>query len=79
VYSFKTYFVQPCPVCGRSLHVPVQLLGQLAACSHCQGTFVARDPDAAQTIESDSSTASFDKQRVDFLLSQRQGEYPLGE
>jgi len=35
---------QRCPVCGRSLHVNVTLLGQTVYCQHCGGGFVACDP-----------------------------------
>ena len=42
--AIPTYYLQPCPVCGRSLHVPVQLLGETAVCQHCRATFVARAP-----------------------------------
>jgi hypothetical protein len=41
----KTYFKQPCPVCGRPLHVPVDLLGRDASCSHCSGVFTANGSD----------------------------------
>ncbi len=41
----KTYFKQSCPVCGRPLFVPVDLLGYAASCSHCLGTFIARNQD----------------------------------
>jgi len=37
----KTFFRQPCPVCGRPLNVPVNLLGSEAACSHCSAIFIA--------------------------------------
>lgn len=37
----KTFFRQPCPVCGRPLNVPVNLLGSEAACSHCAANFIA--------------------------------------
>lgn len=61
-----TYYVQACPVCGRSLHVPVQLLGQAAACQHCRATFVAHDPHAAHRQSTILS------ERVDTLLSRYQ-------
>lgn len=48
-----TYFVQRCPVCGRSLHVPVRLLGEDAACQHCRATFVARAPSPAHWRQTD--------------------------
>ena len=33
----KTYFVQECPTCGRSLHIQVQYLGRTLTCQHCHG------------------------------------------
>jgi hypothetical protein len=41
----KTYFKQPCPVCGRPLYVPIELLGRAASCSHCSGVFTANGSD----------------------------------
>jgi hypothetical protein len=34
-------FYQQCPVCGRSLRIPVQYFGHTVACQHCRGEFVA--------------------------------------
>lgn len=31
--------IEPCPTCGRQLHISEQLLGQRAACSHCGASF----------------------------------------
>ncbi len=42
----KQFFKQSCPVCGRPLYVPVELLGGGASCSHCSGIFIANDQDA---------------------------------
>jgi len=42
MFSIESYLMQLCPVCGRSLRVPEQLLGQWVACGHCQGMFEAR-------------------------------------
>lgn len=39
----STTFLQPCPICGRGVLIPVQSLGQQVACSHCRGEFQARD------------------------------------
>ena len=36
-----SFFKQPCPICGRPLHVPIILLGGEAACNHCSGVFTA--------------------------------------
>ena len=35
------FFNQSCPVCGRTLRVRVQLLGQRVYCQHCGGGFTA--------------------------------------
>lgn len=37
------FFNQACPVCGRPLHVRVQLLGERVYCQHCGGGFTAFD------------------------------------
>lgn len=34
---------QNCPVCGRSLHIGVTLLGRRVYCQHCGGGFIATD------------------------------------
>ena len=39
--SALTIFYQECPVCGRSLRVPVKYFGREMSCSHCEGIFVA--------------------------------------
>ena len=48
-----TCFRRECVVCGRTLYVRVELLGQLVACSHCHATFVATDPAADPIARSD--------------------------
>lgn len=40
-----THFTQPCPVCGRPLHIYNDYLGCLVTCQHCRGQFVAENPD----------------------------------
>jgi hypothetical protein len=39
-----TYYVQPCPICGRRLQIRVEYLGKQVSCRHCGGQFVASDP-----------------------------------
>jgi hypothetical protein len=39
-------FYQQCPVCGRSLRIPVQYFGRNVACQHCRGEFVADNQDS---------------------------------
>ena len=39
--SAITFFYQECPVCGRSLRVPVKYFGRQMSCSHCEGMFLA--------------------------------------
>jgi hypothetical protein len=39
-----TYFVQACPICGRSLQVRLEYMGRSVTCQHCHGQFTAVDP-----------------------------------
>lgn len=41
--SHATFFVQECPICGRSLEVRVTYLGRNVVCQHCGGSFTASD------------------------------------
>lgn len=45
--SHPVHFFQPCPVCGRSLRIRVNLLGRRVFCEHCGGAFTARDASLA--------------------------------
>jgi predicted HD phosphohydrolase len=50
----KTYFVQECPTCGRSLQVRVEYLGRRVVCQHCHAYFEACDPASAAYPPSES-------------------------
>lgn len=39
------HIVRSCPVCGRPLHIGVDLFGQSVTCGHCRGRFTASDSD----------------------------------
>jgi hypothetical protein len=41
----RNFFYQECPVCGRHLRIRVEHLGRELAWTHCQGLFIARDPE----------------------------------
>jgi hypothetical protein len=41
----RSFFYQECPVCGRHLRVRLEHLGRQLTCTHCQGSFTARDPE----------------------------------
>lgn len=43
--AMRNFFYQECPVCGRHLRVRLEYLGRQLACTHCQGSFTARDPE----------------------------------
>ena len=62
-----TYFVQSCPICGRSLQIRLEYLGRTVACQHCRGTFTATDP----TIRPVEALGSFGDllSRADDLLA----------
>jgi hypothetical protein len=53
--SRSTFFVRPCPTCGRRVQVCVEYLGKRVACDHCHGTFVALDPALDVPASDDSS------------------------
>ena len=61
-----TYFIQPCPACGRSLHVRVEYLGRTVSCQHCGRKFVSYDPEGADPAPSDSGVGILN--RADALL-----------
>ena len=52
-----TYFSQDCPTCGRKLNVRVEYLGKKVVCQHCNGSFLAWDPEGAppETIKASLS------------------------
>jgi hypothetical protein len=54
-----TYFYQGCPVCGRSLRIPVQHFGRRMSCSHCQGQFQTGEP-AASAAEAPPQTGGIE-------------------
>jgi len=54
----KTYFRQPCPICGRPLHVPIELLGSEASCNHCSGVFTAIGDETQEQHGSDDFSGS---------------------
>jgi hypothetical protein len=62
-------FLQPCPVCGRTLQIGVMLLGRRVFCQHCGGGFVAADPALGAPADHAAVTAGRDA-AVDRLLEQ---------
>lgn len=50
--SFETHYQQTCPVCGRRLSLPVQLLGRMATCGHCRTSFQARCAEEDDAVDS---------------------------
>jgi hypothetical protein len=47
-----TYFVRPCPTCGRHLEIRVELLGRRVLCQHCSAEFVATQHTETPWIDS---------------------------
>ena len=39
----SSVFYQACPVCGRSIRMPVQYFGRVVTCVHCGGEFRAEE------------------------------------
>ena len=63
-------FHQPCPVCGRTLQIRVQLLGRRVYCQHCGGGFVAQDESLGRTPSARSRIEAADEllERASALL-----------
>ena len=40
--SAQMLFLQPCPNCGRTLCVPIELMGQRTVCRYCGAQFAAQ-------------------------------------
>ena len=47
-----TYYLQPCPTCGRSLQIRIEYMNRNVICYHCNASFVAADPDIGESPES---------------------------
>ena len=41
-----TFFVKPCPACGRNSQIALAYLGQEVRCRHCSRVFTANDSQA---------------------------------
>lgn len=70
-----TFFVQPCPTCGRNLEIRVQYLGRKVVCQHCRAEFSAREslgsaPGDASSPESPALETSPLMARAEQLLAQ---------
>ena len=61
-----TFYLQACPVCGRPLQVPDQLLGYGVTCQHCSGSFVANHETAAEDPTNDGRVAM--RRRIEALI-----------
>lgn len=48
--TIETLFTMNCPMCGRILKICVEHLGEVVACQHCRGTFVAIDSVSASEL-----------------------------
>lgn len=59
-----TFFLRPCPTCGRKLQIRVHYLGKSVTCRHCKATFNASDPGMSRAAEADPIL-----ERVDRLLA----------
>ena len=63
----STYFLQPCPTCGRRSQVRVEYLGRHVVCQHCRSEFTATDPATARLGEMEESNRLL--RRADELLA----------
>ena len=51
--SGSTFFVKPCPACGRSAQILLNYLGKQVCCKHCGREFAASDPAALGVLRDD--------------------------
>jgi hypothetical protein len=52
-----TFFYLECPVCGRTLRVPVKYFGRQMSCGHCRGQFQAGQDGEQSTSRIDGPQA----------------------
>ena len=67
-----TYFVKPCPACGRSSRIAVAYLGMDVRCKHCSRVFLANDAQSQSEAMNDPinywinfTESNFDKTLTD--------------
>ena len=62
-----TYFVNPCPACGRSSRIALEYLGKQVRCRHCSRVFTATDPHADSESQNDPVNywINFTEQQID--------------
>jgi hypothetical protein len=70
--SAMTVFYQECPICGRSLRVPVKYFGRQMACSHCEGIFQAGKDQIARDEETPVAPCSAAELNVGSLMPEPQ-------
>ena len=51
--SGKTFFVRPCPSCGRTTQIRIEFLGLNVCCQHCLRQFPANDPESESAALND--------------------------
>ena len=54
--SQRSVFYQTCPVCGRSLRMPVDAFGRQVTCVHCGGQFRSTGSETAAPMLADQPT-----------------------
>ena len=52
--GIPAYFYQDCQVCGRSMRIRVEWIGQQVRCGHCGGLAVAEDEARQTAVEANS-------------------------
>lgn len=72
----QAVFYQACPVCGRSIRMPVQYFGRAVTCVHCGGEFRADDHSAAVSSAQSAGFSAVGTRALPGLLPM--GIIPLG-
>jgi hypothetical protein len=73
-----TFFFQECPTCGRALRVRINYLGKTVVCEHCQGSFIAQDPQNAAEVPTPHELSSLERaEQLLARLDRRDALLPL--
>lgn len=68
-----TFYYQACPVCGRSLRIPVQYFGKVMSCSHCGGEFQAIAAEPRSVAAAEMAAAAIDQSGLDAAYPENAG------
>ena len=68
-----SFFVKPCPACGRSSRIALAYLGKPVRCKHCSRVFTADDSDSQSESMNDPVDywINFSEMEIDQRFAQK--------